>query len=390
IPETLTSLTFGPYFDDMIYPGSLPDSITRITFSHMHNHGIHVDGLPKSLTKLKFGYTYNKTLLVGALPAGLQSLSFGHSFNQSITVGSLPSTLRSLTFGDKFVHTSSIQHWLPSSVTKLKLGKMSALAPGALVSSSLTKLSFTFNYNGVIKHNVLPLTLKYLEFGYMYNQPITRPDVLPPALKSLTFGHMFNQVIGPSIIPRSLKTLIFGQKFNCSLDRGALPRSLTSLTLGASYNRLDTPKLPANLKHLVLGSMDQLIYIDRISHPMQSISVTIEAIISPSDIVVKVPTNGSTLIIGSMKLIFGKETSESKPRQIKDYIQFANKLLKYVPNIGTCNMLLADGITQLSLRPLDPKPSTLALGLLTTTPLPLPKSTIVEEPTNILKMINMR
>lgn len=47
---------------------------------------------------------------------------------------------------------------------------------------------------------MLPVSLKYLEFGYRYNQPFLK-NALPKDLKYLRFNDSFNQFFDKDVLP---------------------------------------------------------------------------------------------------------------------------------------------------------------------------------------------
>jgi len=117
----------------------------------------------------------------------------------------------------------------------------------------------------------LPNSLKYLDLGYSFNQPINNLQhqngaiehicALPPNITHLILGENFNQPI--TKLPNTLTHLIFGKKYlnykynytKCNFNQninGILPNSLKCLVLGSSFNQ-EIFKLPPNLKYLVLG-----------------------------------------------------------------------------------------------------------------------------------------
>lgn len=67
----------------------------------------------------------------------------------------------------------------------------------------LVKLRFGCNFDLPLPQ--LPPTLKCLQLGFNFNQPITR-NILPDALETLKFGNRFNQPLD-GILPSGLKAL---------------------------------------------------------------------------------------------------------------------------------------------------------------------------------------
>ena len=86
----------------------------------------------------------------------------------------------------------------------------------------------------------LPGSLKSLDLGGHYNQPISQ---LPNSLKNLYLSCSYNQPLPQ--LPDSLKSLHLGHCYNQPLPQ--LPDSLKSLDLGSDYNQ-PLPQLPNSLK----------------------------------------------------------------------------------------------------------------------------------------------
>ncbi|GAM19829.1 hypothetical protein SAMD00019534_030040 [Acytostelium subglobosum LB1] len=108
IPSTLTSLTLYDYFDGMFdqYLGqSLPSS---------------------SLTSLTFGKAFKQIIVPGLLPSTLKRLVFGSSFNHSLLPNSLPDSITELRLGANYTKPLSLDN-LPSSLLKLWIPTMGIL-----------------------------------------------------------------------------------------------------------------------------------------------------------------------------------------------------------------------------------------------------------------------
>eukprot|EP01133_Synstelium_polycarpum_P003594 gene3594-4117_t len=161
-PSTLTSLSFGDEFDQVLVPGSLPSTIKYLDLGG-YNSPIGVGDIPQSVLHLTLGDRYNKPINVGALPQGLIRLSFGNSFNCGLAPASLPSSLRYLSFGEYYNH-EILPNTLPESLESLLFGRI-----------------FDINKIGI---DTLPKSLQYLRLS----RPINN-DYLPTSIISITYVH---------------------------------------------------------------------------------------------------------------------------------------------------------------------------------------------------------
>ncbi|GAM19677.1 hypothetical protein SAMD00019534_028520 [Acytostelium subglobosum LB1] len=145
------------------------------------------------------------------------------------------------------------QGYLPSSITKLIIGKYDhALEPGSL-SPSITELKAKY-LSHKLQPDVLPPSITTLTLGSCLKK--IQPHTLPSSLISLTieattFGDPDATPFVPGSLPDSLQTLILSDDFNQSLKAGILPMSLTVLHFGDRYNHPLPPGiLPSSLKIL--------------------------------------------------------------------------------------------------------------------------------------------
>ena len=85
----LIYVSFGYSFDQSnfqpITKEVLPNSLTQLTFGNYFNQPITKEVLSNSLTQLKFEYSFNQPITKEVLPNSLIQLTFGSSFNQPIT-----------------------------------------------------------------------------------------------------------------------------------------------------------------------------------------------------------------------------------------------------------------------------------------------------------------
>jgi len=125
-----------------------------------------------------------------------------------------------------------------------------------------------------IEANVIPDTIKYLSFGYFFNQ-ILDEHVLPNSLTHLTFGNSYNQPFKKHVLPNSLTHLTFGHTYNQPFKKHVLPNSLTHLTFGHEYNQPFNSVLPNSLRYLDLGgSFSQPIFITDIPTSLEHIGIS--------------------------------------------------------------------------------------------------------------------
>ncbi len=139
--------------------------------------------------------------------------------------------------------------------------------PQGLIKIKFLKYS---DYNQPMLKGIFPDSLKYLSFGWCFNQPLTNSfyqsdtaestdhNLLPKSLIKLKFGHTFNHQLidasGHSVFPSTLEKLIFGNDFNQPLDKHSLPKSLICIKFGNEFNQqLDENTLPRLLKIIKFG-----------------------------------------------------------------------------------------------------------------------------------------
>ncbi|GAM27675.1 hypothetical protein SAMD00019534_108510 [Acytostelium subglobosum LB1] len=270
LPPSITSLTLGSSFDQIIEPGLMPSSLTSLTLGNEFDSSIYQHALPPTLTSLVFGQSFNIKISEGVLPSSLKTLTFGDSFNQMIDFGVLPTSLTSLTFNRSCFNHAIQPGVLPGSLGTLILAsKYNQTIRRDMLPISLTSLSIiehisndddstdttssseltrsqlqlpksltSLNIRGLSKPippGVIPESLLELSlYNCDYNHPVY-PGMLPSTLQTLMFGYDFDQRIEPGVLPASLTELIFGQNFKTRLEPGVLPQSITSVLMGDFY-----------------------------------------------------------------------------------------------------------------------------------------------------------
>eukprot|EP01133_Synstelium_polycarpum_P013389 gene13389-15754_t len=229
LPATLTHLGFGVCFRQMITPGVLPATLKELWFNA--DHQMPRPGKCNTNHQLSFGA---KKVDQGVLPQSLQRLVLSSSFSQKFELGSLP---RSLTHLEVLYESyrQIIDPGVLTNVTHLTLGHYHSIncitpknAPPTL--THLTLLRFTAHLQD------LPKTLTHLTLGDEFGAEIKdkrriEPAVLPEGLKYLRFGYNFDQELKKGMLPSSLVHLTLGVKYQKEITPGILPTSITSLSL---------------------------------------------------------------------------------------------------------------------------------------------------------------
>ena len=241
--EQLKELRLGHMFNQ---PISLPLSLVTLHLGHMFDQPI---SLPLSLVTLHLSYMFNKTI---SLPLSLVTLHVGYSFNKTL-IFTDKSKLEELTFDSNSMFTNNIV--FPLSLKKLHFGKHFGKVSDNQFSKhfgetlNLTNVNnleeLIFDSNSLFTNGIeLPPSLKKLQFGKYFNQPL---DLINVNLEELIFdsNSLFNN---PIELPQSLKKLHFGEYFNQSLD---LTNVLQLVVLKFSNNKVftNTIKLSSSSRH---------------------------------------------------------------------------------------------------------------------------------------------
>lgn len=222
------ALFYRKYFFSTI-ENVIPDTVTHLTFGHYFNTILTYDtklGIPNNVTHLDFGYHFNKPI-VGAIPDSVTHLTFGYRFNKSIKNG-IPNSVTHLTFGHYF--DQPIKDAIPNSVTHLTFGNDFDQPIKDTIPNSVTYLTFGNDFDQSIK-GAIPSSVTHLIFGRYFNQPIK--GAIPSSITHLTFGFYFNRSINNGI-PKGVTHLTFGDQFNQSV-KGGIPVSVTHLTFKGKF-----------------------------------------------------------------------------------------------------------------------------------------------------------
>ncbi len=169
----------------------------------------------------------------GCLPENLVYIQFFNNYSSSVE--HLPENVQHIELGDSLLVTNSWPRWL----TKLKFGYFFDQDITHIHLPMLRCLQLGDEYDRFFPCDQFP-NLEELEFGYNFNQPLTK---LPRRLRLLKFGIRFNQPLPP--LPETLRELILGHNFQRSVQ---LPEGLTTFRAGRSRKCI----LPSTLTHYTL------------------------------------------------------------------------------------------------------------------------------------------
>ena len=126
---SLTSLTFGSDFNEIVNPGVLPENLLRLRFHNLYNQPVSAGVLPNRIRDLHFGSQFNQPLLPGVLPVSLIRLCLGWDFDQPLAPGVLSKSLSVLLIGgyivilyvtELFLHLSLVSCFIKHIVRKFQ------------------------------------------------------------------------------------------------------------------------------------------------------------------------------------------------------------------------------------------------------------------------------
>jgi hypothetical protein len=118
----------------------------------------------------------------------------------------------------------------------------------------LNKLIFGNNFDEQLFVELIPPSVKELEFGHNFNHSIN--GFLPLQLEHLMLGYMFNQPLNSCTFPETLRDLYFEHSFNHPLSFRILPKNLRLLSLSNDFDQVDLV-LPQNLDDLFLNYLTE-------------------------------------------------------------------------------------------------------------------------------------
>lgn len=96
----------------------IPETVTTLAFGDFFNGRLQGVAWPPRLRRLIFGCHFNQSLVGVVWPNGLRWLTFGSRFNRPIAGVSLPATLRRVSFGLRFNESLDGIVW-PASITTI-------------------------------------------------------------------------------------------------------------------------------------------------------------------------------------------------------------------------------------------------------------------------------
>ncbi len=164
------------------------------------------------ITSLEFGPGFNQSIEPLRGNHTIKTLIFGHGFNQPIGALAGNQTIESITFGDNF--NQSIEPLRGNhSIKTLIFGDDFNQSIGPLRGNQTIE---TLKFGYVFNQSIEPLrgnhSIKTLEFGYAFNQPI---DALfgNQSIETLWFRGNFNQPVDALVGNQTIKTLTLEGKF---------------------------------------------------------------------------------------------------------------------------------------------------------------------------------
>lgn len=213
---------------------NIPSRIKVLRLMNTFNYPI--DNLPDSVIQLEISGKFNHP--IKKLPNNLTHLIFNSHIqnNMHCEITSFPPNLINLQLPDSKINLDN----LPPNLIHLNVG---------CSVDSLDKLPEKITHLTIRSNcpvNNLPESVKYLEFGYNFNQPV---DNLPRNIVKITFGGRFNQQVNN--LPANLIDLEFGLYFNQPIDN--LPSNLKTLKLGNGF-RKEITSLPNTLEYISFDS----------------------------------------------------------------------------------------------------------------------------------------
>ena len=122
LPNSLTHLDFGNWFDEPVDNLHLPNSLTHLDFGNAFNRPIDNLKLPDSLTHLNFGNNFRQSVDNLKLPDLLTYLNFGNMFPKTIENLKLPDSLIYLNLGLLCDRRIDYRTW-PTSLKCINFGR---------------------------------------------------------------------------------------------------------------------------------------------------------------------------------------------------------------------------------------------------------------------------
>jgi hypothetical protein len=208
--NSLTHLSLGHDFDQIINTGDIPSTLTHLNLGNSFNGSIDfcnaqnlqslilgnkfnqpITSTFPSLTFLQFGNDFNQLFAPQQIP-NVTHLYFGNKFNQSIM---MPNKVIHLAFGDGF---NKYFNRIPESVTHLSVGYY-----------------FRFDYHIKIPKNIISLT-----YSDLYSRPIN--NILNPHIKFIKFGKNFSCQL-PLHLSTHVTEILLHRNYSLDIDCNLYP-----------------------------------------------------------------------------------------------------------------------------------------------------------------------
>eukprot|EP01132_Coremiostelium_polycephalum_P002864 gene2864-3559_t len=205
----------------------IPDGIENLV---IHENFVEREMPNLSLCKaLKYLCIQNRELVQGFLPLGIKELELG---DKEIPKGFLPESIKSLVLGQTF--NQPLDFGIPNTLEYIKVSE---------------------HFNQPILPNQLPVNLKFLKLGNMFDQKLEIGSI-PSSVETLYFGKQYSQEIKPNVIPENVKYLQLSNNFQVNFKdsktgKSILPPKLEVLWINHSPV-IEEGDLPSSLKYLIL------------------------------------------------------------------------------------------------------------------------------------------
>jgi hypothetical protein len=251
--ESLKHLEFGIYFNQPI--DLLPDCLEYLSLSRYYRNYNNII-FPDSLKYLKLGlFTPHQLVLPKALehlviidtpnvlpefPETLKHLELRIGDDLVQRIGHLPDGITYLYLGSGFI--ARLPGRLPHSLRYLNTHYAGPLTAG-MFPEGLEELHMLM-FNRAIPEGVFPDSIKKLIFG-RFNRTLKN---LPKNLEHLDLGPFYDMPFSEHDLPKTLKTIDFGMRFSQPIDY--LPSGMDKIVFHLGFKQ----PLPEGftVKHLVL------------------------------------------------------------------------------------------------------------------------------------------
>ncbi len=190
IPHGVKYLSFEHY-NTPIIPGAIPNSVTHIDFGRYFNKPLEIGAIPESVTHIIFRFKFNQPLYPGVIPNNVTHLIFENGFDQKLYIGSIPNSVVYLKLGNCY-NQQIDENVIPESVVYLILGN---------------------KFNQPILNNTIPKSVKYLAFGINFSHELNKNN-LPLSVKVLILGHYYDKYTDYISDRFENNNIIIGQKRN--------------------------------------------------------------------------------------------------------------------------------------------------------------------------------